>query len=244
MTALDIIIDALLEVNCLEQGEVPEAVEAQAAFRILNRMMDAWNTERLMIYQVLRQVFPMNVTKQVWTLGTGGDFNVPRPPNIERAGIINLNNTAQPLELPISILGYDQWSQIPVKNILSALPIAVWDDDGFPLRSLSFYPIPNVAVQVALYTWSILAQFANLSTTDYEFPPGYAECIYYNLAVRLAPSFGATSVNPITIAMAQESRAKVKCLNEPILLKTCEPGIGNPNIVQYNWRTDQPAGKG
>ena len=189
MTALDIITSAMKKFQGVASGEDPTADEAQDGLDNLNDMMDAWQIERLMIYTVQRQVFNLTVLQQSYTCGPGGDFNIPRPSRIDRMGIISLNNPSQPLELPLEYLTEAQWSMIPVKQILSSLPQRVWDDQGFPLRTLSFWCIPNVPVAVAIYTWGVLGTFADLST-DYIFPPGYADALKFNLAFRWCGDFG------------------------------------------------------
>jgi hypothetical protein len=91
------------------------------------------------------------------------------------------------------------------------LPTLIYDDDGFPLRTLSFYPVPSGTPQVALYTWIALTSFAAV-TTDNTFPPGYEEALYSNLAIRLsADGFG--DVSPALAALAAESLGRLKSAN-------------------------------
>src|SRR5271154_5020111 len=107
-TALDLIKSAMRVLNVLASGEEPSGAEAADGLGILNQMLDSWQIERLMIFTIQRVVNdingnPFNLVsgQQVYKVGLGGDFNIPRPPRIARIGIISLNNTQQPLELPL-----------------------------------------------------------------------------------------------------------------------------------------------
>lgn len=241
MTAQDLIASSLRLIGVLASGEVPSAAEANDAFNILNQMLDSWNTERLAIFTVQRQVVVPATLKQAYTVGIGGDFNIPRPPRIDRIGVISLQNSTEPLELPVELLTDVGWEAIPVKNISSSLPLKVWNDLGYPLMTLSFWPIPNVEVNFALYTWTALAQFPDL-VTDEEFPPGYLKALRYNLAVDLAPEFGVQQVPPVVMAQAADSKGKIKALNQPLLDMACDTALVNQRGGRYNWLTDQTGG--
>jgi hypothetical protein len=242
VTFNDLAAQAMREIGVLAQGELPTADETADAFTRANFMLDAWNSERLLVFTIQRQIFSLTPSKQAYTMGTGGDFNTLRPARIDRVSILSLNNPVQPLELPVEYLTDERWSAIPVKNIQSSLPQAVWDDQGFPLRTLSFWCIPNVTVQVALYTWTALAQFPDY-VTDEKYPPGYAEALVYNLALRLAPSFGVAQINPVTAAAATAAITRIKGMNAPVIDLYCDSALV-PNRQRYNWLTDNANARG
>ena len=232
---------ALREINVLASGEVPSSDEAADALTALNNLLDSWSAEALTIFTEKRIEFTLVVNQQSYTYGTGGDFDDPRPANINRAGIISLQSSPQDLELPISYLTEAQWAAIPVKNIKSSLPMNVWDDGGFPYRTLSFWCIPSQQCKVALYPWVALTEYTDL-TTDNTYPPGYARAITSNLAIELAPQFGAAAVvSQALIAKAMESKTIIKRNNiEPIDLR-CDTAIVQPGRGLYNYITDMGA---
>lgn len=237
MTANDIIVDALSEIQVIEAGEIPSAADASFAYNRLNFMIEAFQAERLLIFSIIRiNLGNLTVGQQTYTLGPGGFFNQLRPVRIERYGIISLNNIAQPLELPLEELTVDQWADIPVKNIQSSLPQKVWDDQGYPLRTLSYWCIPSATVQTTIYPWVQLNSFPDL-VTDVIFPPAYYECLLYNLALRLANPFGG-NVPPLLSQMAAESKARVKSINVPMLDLMVDPAL-TKRAGTYNWLSDQ-----
>lgn len=240
MTALDVITAAMLRINAIAPGENPTAAESATGLLTLNDMLDAFMTERLMIYAIQRLQFALQPTKQSYTVGLGGDFNIPRPARIERMGIISLQNTNQPLELPLRMLTEAEWLLTPVKAISSTLPTAVWDDQGFPLRTLNFWAVPSVPVNTTLYIWTQLGQFIDLAT-DYQFPPGYTECLKYGLAYRMSLEFGGF-MPPTLPALALEAKARVKAFNTPSLDLRCDDALVGRGQRHYNYLTDSPTG--
>lgn len=247
MTGNDLIARALRLINVLASGEVPQANEAQDALATLNNMLDSWSTQRMQIFTVQRvandvngQPFTLVSGQQAYTVGTGGNFNIPRPPYIQRVGIINQPLSAQPLELPLEYLTAEDWAAIPVKSIQSALPLRVWDDRGFPFRTLSYWCVPNVPVQTVLYVWQALNSFPDL-VTDVTFPPGYAKALAFNLAVDLWPEYaGATGapVPPSIMQQAELSLAAIQLLNPQEVTLRCDPAVITPSAEVYNWITD------
>ena len=253
IAVIDLITSSLRLINVLGAGETASASEGQDALFVFQAMVDSWQAERLMIFNIPRNVYSLTAGQQTYNMGLNPpnpwDFGypggVPRPAKIERMGIIWLGNAAQPLELPIQYLTVAQWQEIPVKNITSSLPQYCWDDDGFPFRALNFWPIPNQADQVAIYPWTALTTPATL-TTQMAFPPGYLQAFRYNLAVMLAAEFPAIpqEIMAPVVAIAMQSKAIVKAMNMPMVDLRCDPALtplGNRYL--YNWISDMPAGR-
>lgn len=92
VSALTLITAAMQDIGVLAQGEVPDAALGQDGLRRLNAMVDGWTNQTLTIPFVTRQVFPLVAGKggPAWpyTMGTGGDFDVPRPTSLTGAGLI------------------------------------------------------------------------------------------------------------------------------------------------------------
>jgi hypothetical protein len=243
MTGNDLIASALRLCGVLAAGESADADMGPDCLVVLNQLIDSWNAERLAIYSIASTIFTPAALKQVYQVGVGGDFNIPRPPRIDRYSVISLQNAAEPLELPLDSLTEAEWQGIPVKNISSNLPRCVYNDNAYPLMNLNLWPIPSQQVQFALYFWNQLTQWPTLAT-DQQFPPGYLRGIRYNLAVDLAAEFGGDPTQmPLVMKIAQESKAMIKSLNIRIPLLGCDPAMVGDGKGQYNWLTDQPAGR-
>jgi hypothetical protein len=240
-SGLDIIKGAMRAVNILSSGRNPTSEESSDYLAILNQFLDACNAERLMIFTIQRQG-PFNLVpgQQAYTVGPGGYINIPRPPRIELVTILWLGNPQQPSEIGLDMLDEAGWASLPVKNIGSPLPEKCWNDLGYPLYTLNYWPYPNGStVQTVLYTWTALTLFPNLST-PLMFPPGYLEFIRFNLAMRLDNA----QITPQVQALAAESKARIKGFNTPMLTLQLDPDLLSKDAVAYNWLTDLPTVRG
>lgn len=242
--ASDIIAAALRSIGAIEPNEKPTASETQNALYTLNQMIDAWQAQRLYIFAIQRFVYNPTVLKQVYTVGFGGDVNIARPPTIATVGVINQPGSSQPIELPLDMISEQQWRDIPVKNTAGALPLRCWDDCNFPLRNLSFWPIPNVPIGFAIYIWQTLNQFADSNITLYSFPPAYLRAIRYNLAIEVYAEFpGDPDKLAVVKELAEDATNVIKTINRPTLEMACDPALVNSRQDLYNWLTDMPAGR-
>lgn len=217
-TALDLISSALRLINVVAAGEQTPIATANDALMVLNDMIDSWNADRLAIYTVGTNDFSFVLGQQTYTLGTGGDFDIPRPPRITGMSTIQFTDPNNPVEIPISMYTVEEWqNQVPVKQgVTGSIPLICYDDGSFPLRLLTFWPIPVDQPNLCrIYSWQALA--AQTLTTVVAFPPGYRQAFRYNLAALLAAEFAAT-LPPVVETVAIDSLAKIRTMNAPELL--------------------------
>lgn len=216
-TALDLISSALRLINVMAAGEQTPIDMANDSLLVLNDMIDSWNADRLAIYTVQSTDFPFVLGQQTYTLGTGGNFNLARPPKIEGMSTIQLTNPSTPVEIPIALYTWEEWqNQVPVKNVSGSIPLICYDDQAFPNRNLNFWPIPfDQPNSVRIYYWAALP--AQTLAGAVSFPPGYRQAFRYNLAALLAAEF-AQPVPAVVAEIAVDSLARVKAMNMPELV--------------------------
>lgn len=233
-TASDIITSALKLAGILADAELPSASDANQGLSVFNDMIDSWNAERNAIFTTRSDDFPYVLGKQSYTLGTGGDFNMVRPARIDAMSTILLTDPTTPVEVPISIFTVDDWqTKVPVKAVDGSFPLICYDTGDFPLRTLNFWPIPSQqANAVRIYSWQALPAQTLLSQVS--FPPGYAEAIRYNLAVRIGAEFAAP-VSATVATLAIQSLARIKTMNAPDLELQSDL---LPYPDGYNYRAD------
>lgn len=210
MTGTSLVTASLRLIGALASGEPPGANESTDGLAALNRMIASWSNESLMIFREAPETFALIASQRSYTMGTGGNFNTTRPQRIERA-LLQVAGTSPTVELPIKILNLDEYADITIKDLTSTLPAYLYNDDSYPLASLSFWPVPSGIQNVVLYSWKPLTTWTDV-TTDVTFPPGYEEALVYNLAIRLAPEYGK-SVTPDVASIAAASKASIKRMN-------------------------------
>lgn len=233
-TALDLISSALRLINVMAAGEPTPIDMANDSLEVLNDMIDSWNADRLAIYTIQSNDFPFVLNQQTYTLGTGGNFNIPRPPKITGMSTIQLNNGNVPVEIPIAMYTVEDWqTKVPVKSVQGSIPLICYDDQAFPLRNLNFWPIPNAPLNdVRIYSWAALP--AQSLASQVVFPPGYRQAFRYNLAALLAAEFAA-QLPQVVATTAVESLARVKTMNAPELTLTSDL---TPDPAGYNYKAD------
>jgi hypothetical protein len=228
MTAGDL-IRAAGRLIAWHPGQSGNSDENAAGLEALNAMLDAWNAQRLAVYAVRRDTYPLAGGQQAYTIGPGGNFNTERPVRIERANVI----LPQALHRPLEIITVDDWAALRLPDLESTFPTRLYYDRAYPLAKLYFWPAPTESNQVELFTWTKLGRFASLNDTA-DFPEGYEEAIKYNLAVRLAQELHAP-VPPFVASQAREALATLKRLNLPRPVMATEPVMGGARWG-FNWR--------
>lgn len=238
-TALSLIERSLRLCGILGAGETLPAEEAEDALTVLNDMLDAWRLESLLVYNLDRQVFPLTPGVQMYTIGVGGVWNVPRPVRIDHAFFQDISSEPR-LELPIYIMTDDEYQSLRVKTVSSTWPQALYYNPQYPIGQVIVYPVPTLPNNVVLYLWSVLGQIASVSTVV-DFPPGYRRAVQYCLARELAAEYGKT-LSPDVVALALESKGRVKDLNADTPVQVMDSAMTGANATfniyadDYNWR--------
>ncbi|HUD64655.1 MAG TPA: hypothetical protein VMQ17_08760 [Candidatus Sulfotelmatobacter sp.] len=243
----DYINSSLRLIGSLSSGELPSAAENQDALAILNQMLDSWQAQSWMIPGLQRFIFAPAALKQTYAVGPSGDLNIVRPSKISAVSVIDQPGSTQPIELALDMISATSepggWRDIPVKNTPGSLPLRVWDDCAYPARNLSFWPVPTVNVNFALYLPQVLTQFFDL-VTQYQLPPIYTKAIRFNLAKDLMAEFpGDPARYPLVLRTAEEMIGEIKTINYRPPVASVDAALVNPKMDLYNWLTDEPAGR-
>jgi len=138
-------------------------------------------------------LFTLTANKQSYTWGIDpagiltADIALPRPIKINN---IILQYTPSPnvvRQPPLQALNDQEWASKLVPGI-SAIPYEYYNDGANPLSTLYFFPMPNSAYTVELWTWQTATKFATIAD-EVVFPEGYEDFWHYLLASRLCGPF-------------------------------------------------------
>lgn len=232
-TARTLVTNALLDLGVIAEGETPTASQAVGGLRKLNNMIDAWNIENLMVYGSTQNVFPLVSNDGVYTLGTGGDFNIPRPDNIISAYVRDSSlPAAQIYDFPLYIYNTQEYADVRLKGLTTALPQGVYFDDSFPLINVYVYPVPSTA-QYSLVIWTPGILPTLTLDTVISLAPGYKRALESNLVIELAASYERQPPQTV-ISIAQSSKADLKTKNFQLGELQIDDRLTTPN---FNWLT-------
>jgi hypothetical protein len=212
-TTQAIIADALREAGIKGTGITPGAEDLSDALRKLNMMIAQWNVQGFMVYRRLTTVIASSGA-QSYTVGSGGDFNIPRPDKIE-AAFLRQPNGSQQVDFGLEVIQSEQdYDLISVKQ-LGNFPTYCYYRPEYPLGRVYFWPIP----QTSIYSLGIVTKFKISQITDVyadiDLPEEYEAALMYNLTLRLASSYRKPA-NPVTVALAKKSLEIIRGANSQV----------------------------
>lgn len=208
-----LIAQALRSIAVLQPGGVMTPAQASAGLEALNGVVNTWRTQGRTLYQLLVAEYTLAANRggvsDPYTIGPGGDFDQVRPLWIDRA---TLRDESTDLTTELELLTDDAWSDLAAGDVSAQRCTALYYRTDFVttvsptagVGNVLLYPIPmstGITLVLTLYTPIPVVEFADLNTTRYTFPPGYAEALRYQLALRLAPEYGKTPP-PDLVALA------------------------------------------
>jgi hypothetical protein len=243
-TARTIITDALMTIGVTAAGETLSAEDGSLGLRILNDLIDSYVTNDLTMLTIERETHLITANQADYTIGpVGADITLPRPVEIENAGVVLNFNTTSENEIPLVFLTDDAYASIRVKNLTNAIPTQIYYNPTIAsgLGTITLYPTPTDSGNyLAIYVTSQIPQFTNLSTS-LVMAPGYSRMFKWNLALELCPYFGRP-VDQLVRENAIGSLRDVKRTNVKVMDLSLDPGItgGTGQSGYYNINTDQP----
>ena len=227
-SSLDTIKRSLRLIRVLGEGEEPTDSEAMDCLVAWNGLLDAWGAERLMLYELIEELFTWPASTVSRTIGDGGNFDTVRPTKIGSAFTRDSANN----DTPLRIIEQEDYDRIELKSSEgSSYPDYIYYDQSYPLGTLYLIYPPQSQISLHLSSWKSFTQF-NSFATKIAFPPGFKRAFDYNLAVEVAPEFGKTP-SPDVLRIAGESKRAIKSLNIPSMVSQLDAGIiphQRPNI--------------
>jgi hypothetical protein len=214
-TALNLITDVLLDMGVIADQETPTAAQSVGALVKLNDLIESWNIDPLKLYGASQRLMPFVANQASYTIGDGGNLNIPRPDAIDEAFVRNTFAIAtQQQDIPITVLTDQQWAEIPTKGQIGSYPYAVWFNMTYPLITAYVTPIPTSSNYSLMFFDKNPIGELTLSTV-LTFPPGYKRALKYGLYIELAPSYQIEIPQGIA-SLAATSKASIDRQNTEI----------------------------
>lgn len=203
-TGAQIILQAQKAAGIIGVGQAASGEDTSDAQFHLNTMIGQWNRKRWLVYHLIDTAFT-STGAQSYTVGPGGNFNIPRPDRLEAAYFRQLITSSPNLvDYPLDILqSREDYSRIRLKT-LTTWPQSIFYDSAFPLGSVYPVPIPQAALfEIHLVTKDTLSTISNLAAV-YNLPPEYDAALMWNLAVRLRAAYQMPP-DPVAIGLAKDA---------------------------------------
>lgn len=223
-TAIDVIKRSLRMLGVFSTGEEPSADEARDALTALNALMGSLSNGG-MVYAKTLDTIAIAAGTQSITVGPSGDTETDRPVQVLSQSYLQMGDVSYPL----SIYTLQKYNSVGLKTV-QGIPCAIWPQMDMPDITLTFWPVPDQAMTLKLWSNKLIASFPSL-TTEVMLPPGYEEALAYLLAEAIAPEY-EVAVPASVLRGAQRARRTLKRTNlqVPILALPGEV-VGRPVFV-------------
>lgn len=222
-TARELITDALGDIGVLDPNETLSGEQANHGLRTLNRIIDRWNAQSLHVWTVVDVVG--NFAGASATIGPGLTFNTPHPLRLE-PGCYYVKSG---MSYPLPIWSREDYNAVILKSTAGDYPQGVYYDKQIP-GHVYVWPVPSVSTEYHLQATVQMAEFADLDT-DYTFPAGYKDALFYTLVERLPQAYNLTP-DPDQKAEAAKARAVIRKNNARVPVLSATNGrSGRLNIL-------------
>lgn len=241
-TPVDLITLALKTAGVIGVGQTPDFTDTNDCFIILNAMIAQWNRNRWLVYHLIDTSIA-STGAQSYSVGAGGDFNIPRPDRLETAFVrLRQNSPSNPFDYQLGLIqSREDYSAITLKS-LTTWPTSIFLDSDYPLGHVYFWPIPNTQFDLHIVTKATLPTFPTL-TTQIALPPEYLDCLIWNLSVRIRPLFQLPP-EPTIVALAKNALNVIRQANAQVpelrmpgeVMNTSsgiDPTLGNMNSLPW-----------
>jgi len=213
--ARSIIFGAFCEIGVYQPNETLTATDAQIGLGRLQMLLDAWAAEQGTLAVFNPQTYTIPAGEFEFTIGAGGDLNTQRPVYVDGMNYVNPGSSPA-VEVPMAPMSKEQYMALSIKELSSGLPQEYFYNPTTPLGTFTIWPVPDQDIDLVVYASLAVAQPATLNATVVG-PPGYAEAIHYQLALRLCNPMG----RPIPANLPQMASSAFLRMQRP----NADPGL-------------------
>jgi len=208
----------------LGPGRMPSPAQFQDSFDELNRLIGSLDADRMFIYGMNIQTYPLAPGQKTYTIGRDptspapADFDGPRPIGITEANVLDSGG----IRYPVTVMTYQKWAQVRQQDT-NGFVAGLYNDRASPLSTIYLWGQPSAQVSLELYTWHAVPKFCALSDVVL-LPDGYDDALVLNLAVRLAPHF-QRAVDPDVRNEARLALMRILSNNSPMPIAMMPAGV-------------------
>lgn len=144
-----------------------------------------------------------------------------------------INCTENTVFLELGMIDDEEFSSIRLRCMQNQWPTVMYDNGDFPVRTLSFWPVPTTVQGVELWMWEPIDVYGDLDE-ELDLPQGYERYLRYALAVELAAEFGK-EVPPAVTAVLVEAESNLKKMNQKIPIAKTSSMMDSISKKEHHW---------
>jgi hypothetical protein len=194
---------ALQLINAVEQGQDPTADQYADALAFFNDMLTG--QDGLMLNYISREEFSTVAGQTMYTIGSNGNFNTPKPVSIDSAYI-----TDGGVEWPVKVVPRNKYDRHTIKTTESR-PYELYYDSYHPLGRIYLYYTPEKVYTLRLNLKHELVEYDSIND-DFVLPNQYRRWSVFNLAVEYADVEGFAVPNGVA-RIARKTEKVIKRIN-------------------------------
>jgi hypothetical protein len=226
ITGTTIITDALIGLGVIDASGTVATADSDYMLRLLNRMVDDWATQSLMIYGLTEDSFTM--TGGTATYSSALLTVMGRPVSINSM-FVRLGG----IDYPVDIVDVQSYDDIAYKTT-TGIPNQCYVRWNYPNLSMTFYPVPYAAFTCFVEGVTPLNATAITGATSLALPQGYERVLVNCLQMEAAPAYGMQP-SPLLLKNAADGVANLKRVNyEPLVMNSdLSEGSISPSAFIY-----------
>jgi hypothetical protein len=199
-TALDLIKRSMRLLGVYAIGEQPSSEEAQVGLTALNAMLDSLANSGQLVYAKSLDSISLSAGTAAYTVGPSGGTVSIRPVEVLDECYVVQDDVSY----PISLITLQQYNALDLKTV-QGIPRLMWVQPDMPNVTLTFWPVPDQAYTLKLWSNKVITGTLALTTTI-SLPPGYLRMLAYLLAEELSAEFQVPVPQSVATIAAQSRR--------------------------------------
>ena len=216
MTALEIIENALRNINVLYTGQSSSSAQRTECLEVLQVMLRSWAARALMTHYIVEgEALTTVAGTAAYTIGSAGDVNTVRP-----VRILNAYFREGSRDYPVEIIQAGEYARVWDKADTQR-PQKLWYNPVYPLGEIKIWP--TGAGTMYLDSQKQLTEPTAVTDTM-SFAPEFDEAMAFNLAVRLAPRYNKPVGKPLD-SLASTSLRRIKIVNAALSVEPVAPEV-------------------
>jgi hypothetical protein len=180
LTRNEIIETAMRIVGALSPWDALTSDQYTQGVNALNSMIKSWQAEHIYLWTLKQISISLVSGTAAYSLGTD-----PPAVGLDKVHVVDTSTD----ELPVEIIPYRDYLDIPNKTDTDSLPVYVTFNHNDTTTPLIVWPVPNASRTLKVLAVTKLKDWDSASG-DGGFPVRFQEAIIFNLAARLAPEYG------------------------------------------------------